>query len=707
MNAGPQLRTADPAAIAIFADSLFRYAEEGSFAALRGFYDLKDAPPYKIQFVPIGTSLDHLISEATTLATNCARAPEPVVFCPPIATFSNSKQAREIDLQNGLALSVECDETPSAARAGLESILGPATLIVESGGEWSDPETGEIQPKLHLHWRLNEPTCDAESHARLKKARAFATRLVGGDPSNKPMVHPIRWAGSWHCKSTPRMARIQAQTENEIDLTDALDRLQEAVAASGKEAPKANGKANEEYTGEERDTAELIGTILSGADYHAPIAALAMRYLKRGMSGAQVVITLRGIMQAVPANLRDLKGGLIQPSRWQSRYDDITRAVATAQQKIGPADNPNTETKPEFRTGWHFISPPTLQNLVVPERRFIVDGWFAPGHVTLNYGDGGVGKTLLAQQLMTSCVTGLPWCGLPVEACRAIGLFCEDDESELHRRQHAINTAYGIDFTDLSLMQWATGVGQDNTLVRYNPNGEAELTSAFLLLEKLAEEFHARVIVVDTAADTFGGNENNRREVRQFIGYVLGRMARKLNAAVLLNAHPSRAGMGKDGDLDGGSTAWSNTARSRWSLARPQADGDIQADSDERILTRRKANYASIGDTIKLRWCNGVLVPTDAPAGLAGMASRFEAEHVFMDLLAKTGAEGRPVSDSRNAGNSAPKLFAQRPDRHGFNRRDFEAAMQRLFATGKIRMVEYGRSGDMRRKITPAGAADA
>ena len=30
-------------------------------------------------------------------------------------------------------------------------------IVVESGGEWANPETGELEPKLHLHWRLQKP----------------------------------------------------------------------------------------------------------------------------------------------------------------------------------------------------------------------------------------------------------------------------------------------------------------------------------------------------------------------------------------------------------------------------------------------------------------------------------------------------------------------------------------------------------------------
>jgi hypothetical protein len=106
---------------------------------------------------------------------------------------------------------------------------------VASGGQWTDPETGEIQDKLHLHWRLTEPTRDAADHARLKEARTLACRLVGADATAAPINHPLRWPGSWHRKAEPRLCRIVSQTEHEIDLTEALELLQDAVGAAGGE----------------------------------------------------------------------------------------------------------------------------------------------------------------------------------------------------------------------------------------------------------------------------------------------------------------------------------------------------------------------------------------------------------------------------------------------------------------------------------------
>lgn len=162
---------ADAEAIGAFVDALFRYADQGTYVSLRAFSDGANQV-FRIMAHEVGDSLEGLAETAAIEATMAANhAAYPVVFAPPIATFTNKSSAREGDLANGLALSVECDATPGAARTTLEGLLGPATVVVASGGEWGDPTSGEVEPKLHLHWRLTAPTRAQPDYALLKQAR--------------------------------------------------------------------------------------------------------------------------------------------------------------------------------------------------------------------------------------------------------------------------------------------------------------------------------------------------------------------------------------------------------------------------------------------------------------------------------------------------------------------------------------------------------
>ena len=127
-------------------------------------------------------------------------------------------------------------------------LLEKPTLTVVSGGEWYNSTTGRAERKLHLHWRLRRVAYSPGQHELLREARELATKLVGADHSNISIVHPLRWPGSWHRKNPaqPRLAHISEDTDNEIELAEALTLLRTAcghVAASPK-PPLRNGGTN-------------------------------------------------------------------------------------------------------------------------------------------------------------------------------------------------------------------------------------------------------------------------------------------------------------------------------------------------------------------------------------------------------------------------------------------------------------------------------
>jgi putative DNA primase/helicase len=347
-----------------FVEVLFRHADEGTFVSLRAFHDSKegtwrhpDWPTVRLS----GAGLNDLVEGAIGFADQCANAPEEVVFAPPIATFKTANGAAEKDIANGLTLSVECDQAPTRARNKLVSVLDPPTIEMASGGEWIDPETAEAQPKLHLHWRLARPSRTLEEHTVLKEARREAMALIGADASGVPMVHPMRWAGSWHRKGNPRLASIvECNPRVEIDIRTAWELLKQARSERPDPQPEpAPG----------RDTSELIAAILRAADYHDPIARLAMRFITAGMPDGQTVETLRGIMLAVDVGIRDLKDGILHKDRWVSRYNDIPRAVSSARAKLGqpppdpikwaePAKLLSTQIEPATRFPATFLPGP-------------------------------------------------------------------------------------------------------------------------------------------------------------------------------------------------------------------------------------------------------------------------------------------------------------------------------------------------------------
>lgn len=335
------------------------------------------------------------------------------------------------------------------------------------------------------------------------------------------------------------------------------------------------------------------------------------------------------------------------------------------------------------------IDPITWHGRDIPERRWIVTDWIPHGTVTAIYGDGGVGKTLVAQQLLTACALGRPWLGKETTPCRAMGFLCEDGADELHRRQAAICAHYGASLGDLENMRLFSRVADDNLLMTFDADGAGRVTPLYEELRAAAKSFGAQVLVIDTAADVFGGNENIRNQVRQFIA-ALTRIAMEIDGAVILCAHPSIDGMSK-GHGFAGSTAWNNSVRSRLYLTRPTEDEAGAVDPEERLLTRMKANYAAAGEAIRLRWTNGALVSEEPETGLFAYLAKDKAERVFLEALDALNGQGRSVSDSHNAGNHAPKTMRKAGMNQGVSERDLAHAMERLFKSDAIMVVKEGR----------------
>ena len=194
------------------------------------------------------------------------------------------------------------------------------------------------------------------------------------------------------------------------------------------------------------------------------------------------------------------------------------------------------------------ITPKSLGDKSPPARAWIVPDWLPCGVVTGLYGDGGLGKSLLAQQLQTAAATGKTWLGLSVERTVSLAVYCEDSNDELWRRQRDINLDYGVSNNDLGDVHWMPRLGEDNLMMVFGRNGAGELTKFHQHILIASLHLKAKLVIIDVAADVFGGNENDRNHVRQFVSRALGSIAQKINGAVLLCAHPSRAGLNKGAD---------------------------------------------------------------------------------------------------------------------------------------------------------------
>ena len=400
-------------------------------------------------------------------------------------------------------------------------------------------------------------------------------------------------------------------------------------------------------------------------------------------------------LNAGAANVRVvvLPDGL--PKGWDLADDipegmDVDGLVADAQVPVGaPPNLPLTD--------------PSIFEGRAPDRRWLVQDWIPWGHVTMLSGDGGVGKSLLLQQLLTCAAIGQDWLGQGVTPVKTLGVFCEDDVDELHRRQDAINQLYGIEYKDLANMRWMCRLGMDNAMMIFpQRDSPGERTVLCQQVVNTTKEFGAHLIGLDALHDLFSGNENARPQARQFI-HTLSFIAAEIDGAVLLTAHPSLSGL-SSGSGTSGSTAWNNAVRSRLYLKKPKADDDGDVEDNDRMLKREKANYAGIGDEIRLTWANGVMNYHPEEMGVDAAAKASQASRVFTALIFDSIKNGVNLSASPLARNYAPKRFSILPAdvRENLTKKDFDGAMRRSLRKGEIETVEYGPPSAPKRRLVIA-----
>ena len=306
-------------------------------------------------------------------------------------------------------------------------------------------------------------------------------------------------------------------------------------------------------------------------------------------------------------------------------------------------------------------------------------------------GEGAIGKTLLALQLSAAHVLGRDWLGMLPELGPAIYFGAEDEADEIRRRMGDIAAHYGVTFADLIAggLHLLSFAGKDALLGVANRAGIIEPTPLFHRLHKAVCAIEPQTLVIDTSADVYAGNENDRMQVRQFVG-LLRRLAIEGNCSVLLCSHPSLTGINTGTGLSG-STSWHNSVRARMFFKTATTDKGEEPDPELRELVFMKNNYGPIGARVLLRWKNGVFVPEPAEGSLEKAAAERRAEDVFLTVLNRFNGQSRNVSDKVGL-SYAPALFAKEPEAktNKVGKDTLASAMGRLFSACKIHMEPYG-----------------
>jgi RecA-family ATPase len=324
-------------------------------------------------------------------------------------------------------------------------------------------------------------------------------------------------------------------------------------------------------------------------------------------------------------------------------------------------------------------------------KSFVLRGFIPEREVTLLSGVGGSNKSGFGQQLCACSAQAIPMLGLPTEGGPALYVTAEDDTRELHWRHAHILKALriGDPLAAVGKLHLVSIRGElENQLVSFSFDGRMTRTPTFHKLRATIAQKRPRLVVLDNVAHLFGGNENDRVQVTQFVN-ALYSLCNEFGCSIVLIAHPN-----KSGDDYSGTTAWPNSVRSHIVIRRPKD----HPDPDVREMELAKANYARVGETVVFRWHAFALIldadlPEDVRAALAATAMATADNEAFLRCLDARNAQERPVSESRASRTFAPKEFAAMAESNGIGRPRLEAAMDRLFRIGSIETGKVCHTG--------------
>lgn len=343
-----------------------------------------------------------------------------------------------------------------------------------------------------------------------------------------------------------------------------------------------------------------------------------------------------------------------------------------------------------------FVDVSSWEGIPIPEREWYVKDRIPAKNVMLLSGEGGTGKTLLAQQLAVATVLQRDWFGIVPSPGPVMMFCCEDVLDELHRRFDRIADWYGATFSAMRGLYVTSRVGAKDGCILGAPDrsGLIQPTDIYQRLFADALRIKPANLVIDNSADVYAGNENDRAQVRQFVT-LLRRLAVEANCAVTLTSHPSLTGIATGTGMSG-STSWHNSVRSRMFFYTPKPeDKDEPPDREARILEVKKSNYGPAGEAIAMVWKDGLFVPTGVASAnwLDKRAAANAADEMFLTLLREFEGQGRNVGHTHTSPNFAPTLFARDPKAKaiGIKQPALVDAMSRLFAAKKIFVEEYGR----------------
>lgn len=386
-------------------------------------------------------------------------------------------------------------------------------------------------------------------------------------------------------------------------------------------------------------------------------------------------------------------GAMLDRADPDEMYTHSNRYHLDAYTRLHPP-KPEEKEKPGKRSPQPITDP---FSCATTEPEYMVDGVILANDATALYGDGGSGKTTMAEQLAIAMVLERRWLGekIKAEPGNVLIMSGESDEKEVPFRLQRILAGMDAipDDDDVALLNKHIIAyplfDVSPCLIRADKSTKKVTTTvAYKWLRNRMAQHRPKLLILDSLYNFYSDDEKDKPVVHQF-AMLVRRLAKNFNCAVVLIGHPSLSGM-ESGRGTSGATTWFNAFRG-WVFVEAQNVDEVKEGHDRiHKLTAKKAQYAPAGKVIEAYWHKGCYrhVTDDEKE------DRTEAaKDKFLELLAQAVKEGRALTWNPGSALTASTVFAKDKARNGgFTKEEFKDAMDALRAEGRIAMCDYTKA---------------
>ena len=583
--------------------------------------------------------------------------------------------------------------------------LAPSMLVASSPG------------KVHAYW-----LADDVALGEFQPLQKAIIAKLGSDKSVHDLPRVMRVPGFFHCKGEPVMVRLVSTNPERRYSAGAI------VEAFKPDDPIPAPTNDTRATVREPEHNDLGDLCTSAGSRWDQVKRAAMANLGAWVpvlfpnarayhdgfrvSSAELGRELEEDLSIVPTGIKDFgvhdqgdpnagKRTVIDLVMEHRKCSNVEAAIWLCERLgIDPAElgfkAPSQEGQEDEAPPLRVVDLADVLTADISGPEFIVDRLIPRGHATLFGGHGESGKTYIALALGVHVALGVPWAGLATRRGRVLFVSLEDDGEIMRYRLRRVIEGHMMQahFHNIAAnLRIIDGHDSGPMVTEFADAGVRRImpTKVYESVKSEVEQFKPDLLIIDNASDAFDGDENNRRQVRQFIKRLVA-LGKEQDTAVILLAHISKgaAQYGSAGNSYSGSTQWHNSVRSRIAII------------DSKLVHEKSNHGAKLDCEIPLVWQNGCWKPDrngEIQAEQRARVNETDDGHVYAAIAAVIwqggevrAADSGPYTTWHAISGRAELPDDLRADTREAKRRVKEAA-HRLADAGRIRKEEFIASG--------------